>query len=89
MIGRAAIANPWIFSGLDRNEVPQSQVRATMGEHLRRMLSFYGAKRGLVMFRKYAKGYLKPYNLPRAIFLTLLTTEDVAEFLSLLDSILL
>ncbi len=37
MIGRAAIANPWIFSGLDREQVPSEEVRKVMRDHLERI----------------------------------------------------
>jgi tRNA-dihydrouridine synthase B len=88
MIGRAAVANPWIFASLDRWEVPLQQVKMTLHEHLARMLAFYGERRGLVLFRKYAKGYLKPYNPLRPLMLNLLTTENVAEFVELVEQIL-
>ncbi len=88
MIGRAAVENPWIFSRLDRADVPRSQVKTTLHEHLARSLACYGSERGLVLFRKYAKGYLKPYNPPRERMLILLTTLDVGEFLELADAIL-
>jgi tRNA-dihydrouridine synthase B len=88
MIGRAAVANPWIFAGLDRTEVPIEQVRTTLRDHLARMLAFYGTVRGLVQFRKYAKSYLKPYHPPRPLQLRMLTTEVVEEFLELADQIL-
>ena len=34
MIGRAALANPWIFSRLDREQVTPEQVQQTVHEHL-------------------------------------------------------
>ena len=88
MIGRAAVDNPWIFSRLDREDVPKEQVQATLHAHLARNLEIYGAERGLVLFRKYAKGYLAPYNPARTAMLALLTTEDVKEFSETADAIL-
>ncbi len=61
MIGRAAVANPWIFSRLDRDQVPNQLVEATLLNHLDAMLAFYG-ERGVITFRKYLKAILKPYN---------------------------
>jgi len=87
MIGRAAIHNPWIFSRLDREQVPPQQVRELMLVHLDRNLAFYGSERGLRLFRKYAANYLAPYRLPKEIRKKLLTREEPKEFLALLDEI--
>src|SRR5512133_1410078 len=42
MIGRAAIGNPWIFSRIERDDVPPEMVRQMLHEHLKRHLAFYG-----------------------------------------------
>jgi tRNA-dihydrouridine synthase B len=87
MIGRAAIGNPWIFAGMDRSEVSREQVLETILSHLESMLSFYGPKVGLVLFRKHAKRYLNPYLLTRQYRTELLNSETPAEFTALLDQI--
>jgi tRNA-dihydrouridine synthase len=87
MIGRAAIGNPWIFSGMDRSEVSREQVLETMLSHLESMLAFYGPETGLVLFRKHAKRYLSPYHLTRPQRAALLNSETPGEFTSLLDQI--
>ncbi len=87
MIARGAIGNPWIFAGLDRAEVTQSQVQSTMLRHLDRMLTFYGHERGLVLFRKHASRYLSPYRLPDPLRKRLLTCEKPEEFTQLLADI--
>lgn len=84
MIGRGAIGNPWIFSRLDREQVPREQVRTTMLSHLERMLDFYEGDRGLVLFRKHASRYLSERRLTRERLLQLLTAERKEEFLTLL-----
>jgi len=87
MIGRAAIGNPWIFSGLDRDQVAPEMVRETMLNHLQRSLDFYGEERGLVLFRKHASRYLSPYRLPNQLRKALLTAEHPDHFLAILDQI--
>ncbi len=87
MIARAAMSNPWIFMGLDRQEVPPGLVQRTMLRHLDLNLDFYGPERGLVLFRKFAARYLAPYRLPRPIRQRLLTSTRRAEFVALLDEI--
>ena len=85
LIGRAAIGNPWIFSRLDRQQVSSQQVREMMTRHLERMLAFYSAERGLILFRKHACRYISLYPLPKDLRHRLLTARRPEEFLSILD----
>jgi tRNA-dihydrouridine synthase B len=85
MIGRAAVGNPWIFSRLDRDQVSPEQVRQMVRRHLERNMAFYGAHKGLVLFRKHALQYLKLQRLPRAIRTKIILQENADGFLSLLD----
>lgn len=89
MIGRGAIGNPWIFSRLDRAEVPPQDVREVMLRHLDRMLTFYEGDYGLILFRKHASRYLSPFPLSPDLRARLMTAEQPEEFLSLLDSTIL
>lgn len=88
MIGRAAVANPWIFSRLDRQEIPSDQVRQTLLMHFESMLSTFGL-RSIITFRKFIKAYLKPYDLPRETLLPILKSQDpdfiVARLTSIFD----
>ncbi|GAB4495913.1 MAG: tRNA dihydrouridine synthase DusB [Anaerolineales bacterium] len=88
MVGRAAMSNPWIFSGLRREQVSPEQVQTTLEHHLALNLAFYGTPRGLILFRKFAVRYLAPYPLPRDLRQTLLTRETPQEFLTLAAQIL-
>jgi tRNA-dihydrouridine synthase B len=87
MVGRAAIDNPWIFAGLDRENISFQQVQETMLLHLERNLAFYGSELGLVLFRKYATRYLTPYRLSKETRKELLTRERPEEFTALLEKI--
>ena len=80
MIGRAAIENPWIFSRRMRGDIKPGEVQELMLEHLDRSLSFYGKEEGLVLFRKFAAGYLKPYELDQETRRKLLTEIDPGQF---------
>ncbi|MFL7813734.1 MAG: tRNA dihydrouridine synthase [Anaerolineales bacterium] len=88
MIGRGALANPWIFSGRDREEIPPVEVQGLLEEHLERSLSFYGPEDGLVLFRKFAAGYLAPYELKDTVRKDLLTEVDPNRFRSKVDRII-
>lgn len=86
MIGRAAIGNPWIFSGLDRDQVSPDQVRQMIRRHLERNLRFYGEHKGLILFRKHAMQYLKSQRLPRALRTRIIEQKSPQAFLDLLDA---
>ncbi len=88
MIGRAAIGNPWIFSRMDREEVPPAMVRETMRHHLDANIEFYGVERGLTLFRKHLKRYLAPYDVPRHLLGAMLTATEPGVVWSFLDEVL-
>ncbi len=85
MIGREAVRNPWIFSRLDRSEVPPEMVYQTASRQLADMVAFYG-ERGVITFRKYLKAYLEPYNLSREALLPMLKSQNHSEVQNWLDA---
>jgi tRNA-dihydrouridine synthase B len=87
MIGRAAVSNPWIFSRLDRQQVPIEQVRRTMNHHLQSLIDFYGFPFGIIMFRKFAKRYVQPYSPDKDQLYSLMTCVDPTKFSDLLELI--
>jgi nifR3 family TIM-barrel protein len=87
MIGRAAIANPWIFCGLDREQVPPEQVQKTVREHLAKSMQFYGEEDGQRLFRKYAVQYLLLKTLDRDSRKEILKQRPSGEFLEMLNQI--
>jgi tRNA-dihydrouridine synthase B len=88
MIGRAAIGNPWIFSRLEREQVPAEEVHRMMHLHLERNMAFHGPRKGLILFRKHALRYLKLQRLPRAVRTKIFTQETPEGFIALLDETL-
>ena len=87
MIGRAAIANPWIFSRLDRDQVSPEQVHEIVRIHLERNIQFYGPEDGQRLFRKHAVQYLLMRRLSRDDRKKILQHTPPEEFLALLDQI--
>jgi tRNA-dihydrouridine synthase B len=87
MVGRAAIANPWIFAGLDREQVPPEQVQKTVREHLAKSMQFYGDEDGQRLFRKYAVQYLLLRTLDRYSRKEILKQRPSGEFLDMLNQI--
>jgi nifR3 family TIM-barrel protein len=87
MIGRAAIANPWIFSKLDREQVSPEQVHEIVKSHLERNIQFYGPEDGQRLFRKHAVQYLLMRRLTREDRKRILQRTPPNEFLAMLDEI--
>jgi tRNA-dihydrouridine synthase len=87
MIGRAAIQNPWIFQGLDRENVPPGQVRETVNRHLEKSVLFYGEEDGQRLFRKYAVQYLLLQTLTRETRKEILKPRPTGEFMEMLNQV--
>ena len=87
MIGRAAIANPWIFLGMDREQVPAELLKQTVHEHLQKSVQFYGEEDGQRLFRKYAVQYLLLKTLDRDSRKEILKERPSGEFLELLNQV--
>ncbi len=87
MIARAAIGNPWIFTGLDREDVSEAALQSMVINHLQAMRDYYGEDQGLLLFRKHAARYVSPYRLSKAERERLLTSETAEEFLELLGAL--
>jgi nifR3 family TIM-barrel protein len=87
MIGRAAIANPWIFAGLDRDQVSPELLQQTVQEHLQKSIQFYGEEDGQRLFRKYAVQYLLLRTLDREARKAILKERPTGEFLEMLNQV--
>jgi tRNA-dihydrouridine synthase B len=87
MIGRGAIANPWIFSGIDREDVTPEQLRATMHLHLEKNVAFYGEEDGERLFRKHAMQYLGLHVLDREARKNILRKRPPGEYMDILREI--
>jgi len=85
MIGRAAIGNPWIFSRLDRESLVLEDITATIRNHLREMVDYYGESLGLVLFRKHLKHYLAAEPAAEAFLPHMMQTTEAEELLDWLS----
>ncbi len=85
MIGRAAIGNPWIFQRKDRQQVSLADRLAVLREHLEMNLEFYGAQKGLLLFRKHVARYIESTPIAaRDLRVALLTCDRKQDFEALL-----
>jgi tRNA-dihydrouridine synthase B len=85
MIGRGAIGNPWIFQRRDRHQVPSTEIVAAIRQHARVMVSYYGERDGLVLFRKHLVRYLQPLAVSEETRAALLSTISLPAFEELLS----
>ena len=87
MIGRGAIANPWIFSRIDRENVSTKQVSEAMRQHLEKNVVFYGEEDGERLFRKHAMHYLGLHSLDREARKNILRKRPAGEYMDILHAI--
>lgn len=86
MIGRAAIGNPWLFSGCHRDELSWSERLPLILQHLEMTVARHGRHHGIRRFRKHLRGYLRNSGIPRADRITMLGCKEVKKLTSLLNA---
>ncbi len=87
MIGRGAIADPWIFARIDRDQVAPQMLQDLIRKHLARCVEFYGDEDGSRLFRKYAVQYLLMHTLTREERKEILKPRPSGEFAKMLEQI--
>lgn len=61
MVGRAAIGNPWIIGRKTRADLSPQQYFDLLQLHVTEMVNYHG-ERGVILFRKHLKRYLRDYS---------------------------
>ncbi|MHB1296069.1 MAG: tRNA dihydrouridine synthase DusB [Anaerolineae bacterium] len=84
LIGRGAVANPWILQRRDLAEVPVEERLAMAERHLGAMQRYYGDRVGLLLFRKFAVRYVQELDDATTLRTLLCNTEERDEVLALL-----
>ncbi len=88
MIGRAALGNPWIFSGGSRASAPPDELYEVILKHLIAMGDLYGPRLGTILFRRHLAKYLTEQNLTLENKLALFSIESPSELMLYLKKIL-
>lgn len=83
MIGRAAIANPWVFSG--RNGAALKERVDLAIEQLQLMARFRGERVGVLETRKHLALYFKSLGRASPVRLRILTTASLGELIEFLQ----
>jgi tRNA-dihydrouridine synthase B len=93
MIGRGAVANPWIFRQAkayrDTGRVPEIEPEEKLAaclEHLELSIEHKGLPRGVTEFRKHYKGYLRDMPLASAVRGELMQMTEPAQVLDRIDA---
>jgi tRNA-dihydrouridine synthase B len=82
MIGRAAIGNPWIFSGY----IPGSmEIAEQIKKHLDLMMDFYGEK-GIILFRKHVVKYIRGMKDSAKLRSELVNATRKTEIIDIIDN---
>jgi tRNA-dihydrouridine synthase B len=93
MIGRGAVANPWIFqqakayreTGRVPEIEPEEKLAACLA-HFELSIEYKGLPRGVVEFRKHYKGYLRDLPLASAVRSELMTMTEPAPVIDRIDA---
>lgn len=83
MIGRGAVGRPWLFAevraaleGRACKPLENGAVLRHLLHHRAKHFDYYGARRGIVTFRKHLCAYLKPFSDPLELRPKLLRETD-------------
>jgi tRNA-dihydrouridine synthase B len=85
-VGRGAIGNPWLFSGLERAALGFSERLPVILEHLNDMRNFYGDQLAAVLMRKHLTQYLRDLDIWPEIKVRAHHMNSAAELVNLLKS---
>lgn len=77
MIGRAAIGNPWFFSG--RKNITLAEKTKVMLEHAKLFEKYYKDKRSFLIMRKHMNAYIKGYDNIKPLRVELMKTTNYKE----------
>jgi tRNA-dihydrouridine synthase B len=93
MIGRGAVANPWIFQQAkafrETGRVPEIEPVEKLAaclEHLELSIEYKGLPRGVIEFRKHYKGYLRDLPLASAVRAELMTMTEPGMVVDRIDA---
>lgn len=84
MIGRAAIGNPWVFAGSQREEQSTDELMRIISLHVEGMVAHYGEKIGIILFRKHLTRYMTGYLSTPQIRKYIYSIEQQAELIEAL-----
>ena len=88
MIGRISVSNPWIFAGLDREEVCWDQLISSLSKLVDLLQDFYGVELGLKLLRKFLVHILAPLGFTRDQRIQLFGCSDKSSLFRSLEALM-
>lgn len=76
MIGRAALGNPWLFTLIDKADLPRDEILRAIESHWKAITDFYGMEKASYIFRKHLKAYLNSPQFAHVDYKPILTSPD-------------
>ncbi|OIO18441.1 MAG: hypothetical protein AUJ23_03655 [Candidatus Magasanikbacteria bacterium CG1_02_32_51] len=86
MIGRGALGNPWIFAGIDREDVPPEELKKIVIEHAKLHIQHYGEK-SITTFRKHLAYYFKGITGIKDLRSELVRVKSIEELENIIQKI--
>ncbi|MCC5813540.1 MAG: tRNA-dihydrouridine synthase family protein [Leptospira sp.] len=80
LIGRGAIGNPWIFSGIEKEDLDFDEINKVAKIHYDMMVDFYTREHAFRLFKKYFKNYTEQFDFYREKRDEILRIQDPSEF---------
>ena len=87
MIGRAAITNPWIFSG--KEKLTQNERIELFKKHVLLFKDTWGNSKDFSVLKKFVKSYISGFPKAQNIREEMMNTKSIDELLSIIDGIIL
>jgi nifR3 family TIM-barrel protein len=81
MIGRGALGNPWIFSGIEHD---LSMMKTQIKDHYNLMLDYYG-NRGIILMRKHSVKYIHNFRNSSRARSMMVRSENLNEIYGALE----
>ena len=86
MIGRAAITNPWIFSG--KEKLTQNERIELFKKHVLLFKDTWGDSKDFSVLKKFVKSYISGFPEAQSIREEMMNTKNIDELLSIIDGII-
>lgn len=80
LIGRGAIGNPWIFSGIDKDSLDFETIFEIAKEHYNLMKDFYGYDTAFRLFKKYFVKYFNNFEFFKERKEQIIRLENALDF---------
>jgi nifR3 family TIM-barrel protein len=79
MIGRGMFGNPWIFAGINKNDIPVAERLRVMMEHTKLFEEKLGEVKNFAIMKKHYKAYCDGFDGAKELRVKLMEAKDARE----------